>query len=85
MRRLSNTTNEAWLHRNMNRIADMKVLLIPLAANAEEAVGSMGNDTPIAALSSRSRLLLVLQAALRAGGLLADSLDPRGGRDVGRG
>src|SRR4051812_9409741 len=36
---------------------DMKVLLTPLAANAEEAVGSMGNDTPIAVLSSRSRLL----------------------------
>ncbi|MGH2971341.1 MAG: glutamate synthase central domain-containing protein, partial [Gaiellaceae bacterium] len=27
---------------------DMKVLLAPLARNAEEAVGSMGNDTPLA-------------------------------------
>jgi glutamate synthase domain-containing protein 2/glutamate synthase domain-containing protein 1/glutamate synthase domain-containing protein 3 len=36
---------------------DMKVILAPLAANAEEAVGSMGNDTPLAALSSRKPLL----------------------------
>ena len=34
---------------------DMKVLLAPLAANAEEAVGSMGNDTPIAVLSIARR------------------------------
>ena len=36
---------------------DMKVMLAPLARNAEEAVGSMGNDTPIAALSRRKPLL----------------------------
>ncbi len=36
---------------------DMKVMLAPLAANAEEAVGSMGNDTPLAALSDRRPLL----------------------------
>jgi glutamate synthase domain-containing protein 2/glutamate synthase domain-containing protein 1/glutamate synthase domain-containing protein 3 len=36
---------------------DMKVLLSPLAANAEEAVGSMGNDTPLAVLSDRNPLL----------------------------
>ena len=36
---------------------DMKVMLAPLAQNAEEAVGSMGNDTPIAVLSDRKPLL----------------------------
>jgi glutamate synthase (NADPH/NADH) large chain/glutamate synthase (ferredoxin) len=36
---------------------DMKVLLAPLARNAEEAVGSMGNDTPLAVLSARKPLL----------------------------
>jgi len=36
---------------------DMKVLLAPLARNAEEAVSSMGNDTPLAVLSERKPLL----------------------------
>jgi len=36
---------------------DMKVILAPLAANAEEPVGSMGNDTSLAALSASTRLL----------------------------
>ena len=36
---------------------DMKVILAPLARNAEEAVGSMGNDTPLAVLSDRKPLL----------------------------
>jgi len=36
---------------------DMKVMLAPLAANGEEAVGSMGNDTPLAVLSNRRPLL----------------------------
>src|SRR2546427_11237723 len=35
----------------------MKVMLAPLAANAEEAVGSMGNDSPLAVLSDRKPLL----------------------------
>ena len=33
---------------------DMKVLLTPLALNGEEAIGSMGNDTPLAVLSDRA-------------------------------
>ena len=33
------------------------MMLSPLAANAEEAVGSMGNDTPLAVLSNRRPLL----------------------------
>jgi glutamate synthase (ferredoxin) len=36
---------------------DIKMLLGPMATNAEEAVGSMGTDTPLAVLSSRPRLL----------------------------
>src|SRR5207248_10300927 len=35
---------------------DMKVILAPLARNAEEAVGSMGNDSPLAVLSDRKPL-----------------------------
>ena len=36
---------------------DMKVILAPLARNAEEAIGSMGNDLPLAVLSDRQPLL----------------------------
>ncbi len=36
---------------------DMKVILAPLAARGEEPIGSMGNDTPLAAMSGATRLL----------------------------
>ncbi|HEX4266295.1 MAG TPA: glutamate synthase large subunit [Steroidobacteraceae bacterium] len=36
---------------------DQRTLLEPMARNGVEAVGSMGNDTPLAALSARPRLL----------------------------
>jgi len=36
---------------------DQRTLLEPMAKNGVEAVGSMGNDTPLAALSDRPRLL----------------------------
>ena len=36
---------------------DLKFLLTPMAMEGQEATGSMGTDTPIAALSSRSKLL----------------------------
>jgi glutamate synthase (ferredoxin) len=36
---------------------DERTLLEPMAKNGVEAVGSMGNDTPLAALSARPRLL----------------------------
>jgi glutamate synthase (ferredoxin) len=36
---------------------DQRLLLEPMAKSGVEAVGSMGNDTPLAALSSRPRLL----------------------------
>ncbi|MCC6947840.1 MAG: glutamate synthase large subunit [Bradyrhizobiaceae bacterium] len=36
---------------------DLKFLMKPMAAVGEEAVGSMGNDTPISALSDKPKLL----------------------------
>src|SRR5690242_6299124 len=36
---------------------DLKILMTPMAATGEEPVGSMGNDTPISALSDRPKLL----------------------------
>ncbi|HEX6018551.1 MAG TPA: glutamate synthase-related protein [Burkholderiaceae bacterium] len=36
---------------------DMKFLLAPMATNGEEAVGSMGNDSPLAVLSDRNKSL----------------------------
>ena len=38
-------------------VEDLKVYLGPMAENSEEPVGSMGNDTPLAALSDQPRLL----------------------------
>ncbi len=40
-----------WTHE------DLKILLSPMARDGKEALGSMGTDTPIAALSDRARLL----------------------------
>src|SRR6202048_144558 len=36
---------------------DLRILMSPMAATGEEAVGSMGNDTPISALSDKPKLL----------------------------
>ncbi len=36
---------------------DLRMLVSPMAANGEEAVGSMGTDTPLACLSDRPQLL----------------------------
>jgi glutamate synthase (NADPH/NADH) large chain len=36
---------------------DLRILMAPMASQGEEAVGSMGNDTPISALSQRAKLL----------------------------
>src|SRR4051794_11048561 len=36
---------------------DLRMLMAPMATTGEEAVGSMGNDTPISALSDRSKSL----------------------------
>ena len=36
---------------------DIKILMTPMATTGQEAVGSMGTDTPISALSQKSKLL----------------------------
>src|SRR5664279_3021362 len=36
---------------------DLKLLMAPMATTGQEAVGSMGNDAPISALSDKSKLL----------------------------
>src|SRR5207247_7908053 len=36
---------------------DLKILMTPMAVQGEEAVGSMGTDTPISALSDKAKLL----------------------------
>jgi glutamate synthase domain-containing protein 2/glutamate synthase domain-containing protein 1/glutamate synthase domain-containing protein 3 len=36
---------------------DIRLLIRPMAQNGEEAIGSMGNDTPLAVLSDRPQLL----------------------------
>ena len=36
---------------------DIKLLLIPMVVNAQEPLGSMGTDTPIAAISNKAKLL----------------------------
>lgn len=36
---------------------DLKYLMAPMAQNGEEAIGSMGNDSPLAVLSDRSKSL----------------------------
>ncbi|MDP1952226.1 MAG: glutamate synthase central domain-containing protein, partial [Betaproteobacteria bacterium] len=36
---------------------DVKFLMLPMAAAGEEAIGSMGNDSPLAVLSSRNKTL----------------------------
>ncbi len=38
-------------------IEEQRMLLMPMAINAQEPVGSMGSDTPLAVLSKRPRLL----------------------------
>jgi len=36
---------------------DLKLLMMPMATTGQEAIGSMGTDTPISALSNKSKLL----------------------------
>ncbi|KAL6843042.1 hypothetical protein ACP4OV_027116 [Aristida adscensionis] len=34
----------------------LEMLLLPMAKNGDEALGSMGNDTPLAVMSNREKL-----------------------------
>ena len=38
-------------------LEDLRILMAPMATDGQEAVGSMGNDTPLAVLSDRPQLL----------------------------
>ena len=38
-------------------VEDTKILMSPMATTGQEAIGSMGTDTPISAMSSKSKLL----------------------------
>ena len=38
-------------------LEDLRIVMAPMAINAQEAVGSMGNDTPLAVLSDKPQLL----------------------------
>jgi glutamate synthase domain-containing protein 2/glutamate synthase domain-containing protein 1/glutamate synthase domain-containing protein 3 len=46
-------------HQNVHgyTLEELRILLAPMAINGQEAVGSMGTDTPLAALSNRPQLL----------------------------
>ena len=57
---------------------DLAILMSPMATTGQEAVGSMGTDTPISALSRQVEAALHLfQAELRPGHQPADRPDPR--------
>ena len=43
--------------RSATRIEDLRILMAPMALNGQEAVGSMGTDTPLAVLSDKPQLL----------------------------
>ena len=62
---------------------ECRMVLSPMAARGQEAVGSMGNDAALAVLSDApGPALRLLQAALRAGHQPADRPAARGARDV---
>ena len=57
---------------------DQRILMAPMARDGNEGVGSMGNDTPLAALSHEvAHVVRLLQAAVRAGHESAHRLHPR--------
>ena len=62
---------------------ELRVLLTPMARTGAEPIGSMGTDTPIAALSRPAAAAVrLLRAAVRAGHQPAAGRDPRGARHL---
>ena len=62
---------------------ELRVLLTPMANTGAEPIGSMGTDTPIAALSRPAAAAVrLLRAAVRAGHQPAARRDPRGARHL---
>jgi glutamate synthase (NADPH/NADH) large chain len=55
------TTNFTTLKKNLQKfgytLEDLKLILAPMAQEGKEPIGSMGDDTPLAVLSDKSRLL----------------------------
>ncbi len=52
--------HDTLLHRQIAfgyTFEDQRILIAPMATNGVEAIGSMGNDTPLAVLSNKPRLL----------------------------
>ncbi len=61
---------------------DLRVLFEPMAREAAEPIGSMGNDLSLgSAFRPGPAAVLLLQAAVRPGHQPADRPDPRGNRD----
>jgi hypothetical protein len=59
------------------------MIIKPMVRDGAEAIGSMGDDTPLAVLvAAAAAALYLLQAALRAGHESADRSDPREARHV---
>ena len=62
---------------------ELRVLLTPMANAGAEPIGSMGTDTPIAALSRPAAAAVrLLHPAVRAGHQPAAGRDPRGARHL---
>ena len=62
---------------------ELQMILVPMAANGQEPVGSMGTDTPLAVLSEPAQAAVqLLQAAVRAGDEPAHRSAARGTGDV---
>jgi glutamate synthase (NADPH) large chain len=62
---------------------DVNLLMEPMALQAEEAVGSMGNDTALAgAVEQDQAAVQLFQTVVRAGDQSADRPDPRTAGDV---
>ena len=62
---------------------ELRILLAPMARAGAEPIGSMGNDSPLAALvGPAAPAVRLLQPAVRAGHQPAARRDPRRARDV---
>ena len=79
--------HETLLHRQMAfgyTLEDLKYILGPMGTNGEEAIGSMGTDTPLAVLSDRAQPLFNYFKQLFAQVTNPPlGRDPRGAGDLG--
>ena len=61
-------------------VETLEMLMIPMAATGYEALGSMGNDTPLACMSTRPKLMSEYFKQLFAQVRGGEGGEPRGGR-----